>query len=79
MYPSFIAMGISGFLITGIIIYLIMVSYNGYTKMGVFEQSIIVIGLATAIGIDGIAHAYAEVYYDFNPLLGKWRYRLNRK
>ena len=28
--------------------------------------------IGIAYGIHGIQHAYEELYFDFNPLIGKW-------
>jgi hypothetical protein len=75
MYPSFIAMTVSGFLLMGVIIYLFYKSRDPSSHMSVFENSMIVIGVATVISVHGIAHAYAEVNYGFNPLRGKWKYK----
>lgn len=76
MYPSFLAMSVSGFLILGVLIYLFYKSYDTESHMSVFEKTMIAIGLATVIAIHGLAHAYAEVNYGFNPLNGDWGYGL---
>lgn len=69
MRISFILAGVSG---TIVLIALIMTLFN---IKNINTQSLIIILLLLSIGlgIHGIQHSNEEIYYDFNPLVGKWK------
>ena len=79
MYPSNFAQMLTGLLIFYVIIMIIYRQYNGSMNMNSsdFNEYMIVLLFAIAIGVHGLLHAYAEINFDFNPLNDKWHYRLN--
>jgi hypothetical protein len=57
-----------------ILIIAIIVFIKNYKRIENINQMIIILLLfATAVGIHGIQHSIEEIYYDFNPLAGKWK------
>ena len=36
---------------------------------------ILLLSFSIALGIHGIQHSIEEIYYDFNPLVNKWKVR----
>lgn len=69
MRPSFIATGISAILIIIAIIWFIM----KWNNMSDFEKINIFVLICIFIAIHAIAHYIEEIYYGFNPLIGKWQ------
>lgn len=65
MTPSFISLGVTGFLI---LIIIIMMIFN-YKKMSIIEFMSLLVLLTIAIGVHGLQHQGQEVYYDYNPLI----------
>ena len=73
MRPSFLSAGFSGIFI---LFALCRFFKNLYFGINDYDSSILIITLllfATAIGIHSISHSIEEIYYDFNPLVGKWQ------
>ena len=70
MRPSFIIGMLAGLLIFISIIISIM-NYNIISKDATTTVLILLI-FSIAIGIHGIHHVYEELYFNFNPLTGKW-------
>ena len=68
MRPSFIIGIISG---TVIFIATILFLLN-MSKFTQYELINLLIIIGIAYGIHGIQHVYEELYFDFNPLIGKW-------
>lgn len=68
--PSFIASGISGtiILIAFILFFIYLKNKNEDTYKLIVLLSLIGIGF----GVHGISHSYEEIYFDFNPFIGKW-------
>ena len=81
MYPSSIVFAFSGFIILYVILSVI---YNRRTSINTIELikisqfNVFLLTLAIALGVHGLGHAYAEVNFGFNPLEGKWDYRLKK-
>jgi hypothetical protein len=67
--PSFIIGIISG---TVIFIATILFLFNMF-KFSRYELINLLFIIGIAYGIHGIQHAYEELYFDFNPLIGKWK------
>ena len=74
MYPSYLAQGITGFLILYLV--LMMIHRSNEPLEQHFHEYVIVSLVCIAIGVHGLQHAYAEVNFDFNPLTNRWHYRL---
>jgi len=82
MYTSSIIFTLSGFIILYVIFNLISNTIKGVGFIELIKSSQIntfLLTLATALSIHGLAYAYAEVNYGFNPLEGKWNYRIKNK
>ena len=67
--PSFIASAISGTII--IIATLIAIVNLSSISKDSFKLVSILLLLGIAYGIHGISHYYEEIYFNFNPLVGK--------
>ncbi len=78
MYSSYFAQMLSGSLIFYVILMMIF-RMNSNTTESNFNEHVIILLLAIAIGVHGLQHAYAEVNFDFNPLNDRWHYRLNQR
>ena len=82
MYPSAIAHTLSGIIIFYVILKLV---YNKLTDTSTLtlikssQTNTFLLTLAIALGIHGLAHAYSEVNFGFNPLEGEWDYKLKNK
>jgi hypothetical protein len=76
MYPSFIAMAVSAIIMLYIII--MLVSSNepalGLVNEANYRKAVVLLLLATGIGIHGLAHATAATDFNFNPIRGQWDY-----
>jgi len=75
MYPSYIAMAVTGFLML-LILYTL---YINDEKLSSYQKVVILIGLATIVSIHGLAHAYSEINFGFNPLKGDFTYEKNKR
>jgi hypothetical protein len=72
MRPSFIIGVISGTLVTvATFIFFYELAYKK-TPVDNINLAYILMGLAAAYGIHGLSHSFEEIYFDFNPLDGKW-------
>lgn len=71
MRPSFIASAISGMLI--FVSLVLFVIHFKDMKNDSFKVILLLTLLGIGFGIHGISHVYEEVYFDFNPLIGKWK------
>jgi disulfide bond formation protein DsbB len=69
MRISFILAGLSGIII---LISFIITMYN-IKSINTTSLIIILLLLSIGIGIHGMQHSTEEIYYDFNPLVGKWK------
>ena len=75
MNPSFYAMFISASLTAiGLLIILNIYSKHQTLTTDTFQKLMLILGFSIAIGIHGLAHAYAEVNFNYNPLIGKITY-----
>lgn len=70
MRVSFLISIISGFILLIASILFIM---NYKTITSIYSIITILILLSIGYGIHGLQHANEEIYYDFNPLVGKWK------
>ena len=77
MYPSYFAQMFTGFLIFYVI--LMMIYRMNNSSESHFNEDVIVLLLAIAVGVHGLQHACAEVNFDFDPLNDKWHYRLGKE
>jgi hypothetical protein len=67
---SFIAMGISN-----ILIFLAVIKYIKYSgKIKGIQELNLLLFFASLITFNGLLHMGAEVFYDFNPLKGKFTF-----
>ena len=71
MRPSFIASAISGMLI--FVSLVLFVIHFKDMKNDSFKVILLLTLLGIGFGIHGISHVYEEVYFGFNPLIGKWK------
>ena len=70
MRPSFIISAISGTIIF-IALILFIINFNTLKSDNKgFINTMLLLGIALAI--HGISHYYEEIYFNFNPLTGKW-------
>lgn len=73
MRPSIIAQGFSGIIICLALIYfLYKLNYNKH-EFNIPSIITILLLFSIALGIHGLLHINQEIYYDFNPLAGKWK------
>ena len=70
MRPSFIIGMLSGLLIFVSII-IAIINYNIISK-DITTSLVVLLMFSITIGIHGIHHVYEELYFNFNPLKGKW-------
>ena len=68
MRPSFIGMGINAIL-ASIAAVLFMMNYRSMDNIDIIK---ILLLTSIAFGIHALLHHYEEIYYNFNPLVGKW-------
>jgi len=68
MRPSFITQ-----IFSGIFILISLFFLTKYKFDDPFKNIIILLGFSIALGIHGLQHSVEEIYYDFNPLDGKWK------
>ena len=68
MRPSFLGTGINAITATiATVIFLL-----NYRTMNNVDMIKILLLISIAFGIHALLHHYEEIYYDFNPLIGKW-------
>ena len=71
MRPSFLAAAFGGIILTiATILYII-----NYKSLSGFSHMNILFLMSIAYSLHALAHHYEEIYYDFNPLVGKWKIR----
>lgn len=69
--PSFLAMGVSGILIFIAFIYFI----KNRDKIGSIQLINLLLFFSSAIAFHGILHMGGELFYNFNPLEGKFKWQ----
>ena len=69
--PSFIASTVSGIII--LIASIISILNMKALSKDSFKLVTILLLIGIAFGIHAIGHYYEEIYFDFNPLVGKWK------
>jgi len=79
IYPSMMAMVLSGFIMLAFLVIIIVKGRNGELNLTSYEQLSLILGAGILVAIHGIAHAYSEVHYDFNPLQCHMGYHLHKK
>lgn len=68
--PSFIATSISGIIIFVAFI-LFIINFKLFSSDPVnLINTLLFLGIS--FGLHAVAHYYEEIYYDFNPFIGKW-------
>lgn len=67
--PSIYGHFLNGILLFIGIIYIILSRAQYDNK----ELGIIFVLLSIAIGVHALTHYFEEIFYDFNPLAGKWK------
>ena len=67
---SFIASALSGTIIF-IAFILFCINFKSISK-NPYEFIIILSLIGIGFGIHSVSHYYEEIYYDFNPFIGKW-------
>lgn len=70
--PSYFALATSGILIAIAIIFLIK-NRHSEELQGIKLVNLLLF-LSTAISLHGMLHMWAEIYYNYNPLEGKYTY-----
>ena len=75
--PSFIASALSGTIIF-IAFILFCINFKSISK-NPYEFIVILSLIGIGFGVHSVSHYYEEIYYDFNPLDGKWKIRDNIK
>lgn len=68
--PSYFALAISGILIAWAVVVLVM-NRNSEELKGIKLVNVLLF-LSTAIALHGMLHMWAEIYYNYNPLAGKF-------
>ena len=68
--PSFIASAVSGTII--LIANLIAIVNLSVLSKDSFKLISVLLLIGIGFGIHGICHYYEEIYFNFNPLVGKW-------
>ena len=51
---------------------ILFIFYNDYRNLNSFQIAILISLISICLGIHGIHHYYEEIYFNFNPLVGKW-------
>ena len=69
MRPSFLAASLSGL----VLLYATILLICDYKELSKDNFIIILFLMALGYGVHGIQHSYEEIYYDFNPFVGKWK------
>lgn len=69
MRPSFIGSVING-LVATIATILFLMHYKTMSNESIIQ---ILFLMSIAIGIHSLLHHYEEIYYGYNPLIGKWK------
>ena len=67
---SFIASALSGTIIF-IAFILFCINFKSISK-NPYEFIVILSLIGIGFGIHSVSHYYEEIYYDFNPFVGKW-------
>ena len=71
MRPSFLAAGFGAIIMTiATILYIL-----NYKTLNESSNISILFLMSIAWSMHGLLHHYEEIYYDFNPLIGKWKVR----
>lgn len=70
MRPSFLIN-----IFSGILILISVILLTKYKFDDTYKNIIILLAFSSTLGIHGIQHAIEEIYYDFNPLVNKWKVR----
>lgn len=81
MRPSFISTGISGTLAFIGTVFILIEIYKNYNNMNLLTIGMLLLLMAIAFGVHAIGHYVEEIYFNFNPLIGKWAindYPVNR-
>lgn len=68
MKPSFILSAVNGVVMFVGVVLVAHYIFNNYQGMSTLELGKIVLLASVAVGIHGLMHFWAEVYYGFNPL-----------
>ncbi len=71
MRPSFLGLVTTGFLI--LIAFCLIIYHRKSIKMT--EFIVVIILLSIAISVHSLQHNVEEIFYNFNPLIGKWTTR----
>ena len=74
MRPSFIGQGVNGVLAM-IAIIMFILHYKEMDNKTIIEMLLFI---SITIGVHSILHHFEEIYYDYNPLVGKWQFRDNK-
>jgi hypothetical protein len=75
MRPSFLAATFGGILLTiATIMYLL-----NYKSLSAESHMNTLFLMSAGWTLHALLHHYEEIYYDFNPLVGKWKVRDNKK
>jgi hypothetical protein len=69
--PSIIISSLSGLLI--IISIAFSIGKRDEFLKDSFKILILLLLIAIGLGIHSMSHYYEEIYFDFNPLVGKWK------
>jgi uncharacterized membrane protein YiaA len=73
MRPSFIARVIGGTILTVAFLVFVIGLYNGDIVLNKIQLVTILLLFAIAIALHGIEHSEEEIFFDWNPLIGKWK------
>ena len=68
MRPSILASSISALLI----IVVLVIFCKDYKNLNTYQIAILLSLVSISLGIHSIHHYYEEIYFNFNPLVGKW-------
>jgi hypothetical protein len=75
MRPSFLSHIANGLLLLVAFIILCIKHQQIQNETSITNIVGILLLLSIAVGVHGIMHHYEEIYYGFNPLVGKWKMR----
>uniref|UniRef100_A0A6C0BLM1 Fatty acid desaturase n=1 Tax=viral metagenome TaxID=1070528 RepID=A0A6C0BLM1_9ZZZZ len=68
MRPSYLAAGMNGVLMAGVVILALIY----WSIMDGYQKVMVISLISVQLGVHAILHHIEEIYYDFNPLEGKW-------
>jgi hypothetical protein len=71
MRPSFLASNISGLIIFTALV--LAIANRELLMTNSYNLIMMLLTMGIALAAHAMCHYYEEIYYDYNPLIGKWK------